>query len=384
MTGRTVTLVLVDRAGDVLGCLAPFDVPTPWWQHLLPIHDRVPGLAILRLLTAERAPDHPMGGRVTYLAEPMGAPPSRLQPWQGRLEDDPLRMPWARPGGPAADLRWAASIVEPTGLPVQHRSWNLSAIWSIPVSDTTVWLKCVPPFFAHEAAVLKLLADQPMPRLLAADGHRLLLAELPGLDGYDATPNQHRVAVDTLVSLQAATARRVDDLLSAGVPDNRWPHFIENAKAIVRRRAPSDLALRDLVSTIDQRVARISACGLDDVLSHGDAHTGNVRIGVDPPIWFDWGDSGIGHPMFDLAALSGHPAPSAGELLGHWLDAWAGAVPGSDPHRAWSLVKPLAALRCAMVLQRFLDLIEPSERPYHQWDVQPFLDSASRIACAKL
>src|SRR6202011_484070 len=105
---------------------------------------------------------------------------------------------------------------------------------------------CVPPFFGHEAAVLNLLADQPAPRLLAADRHRLLLAELPGIDGYDATPHQHRVAINTLVSLQAATSPLVDDLLGAGVPDYRWPHFIEDAEEIVRRRAPSDLSLRDL------------------------------------------------------------------------------------------------------------------------------------------
>jgi hypothetical protein len=29
---RTVTLVLVDDGGALLGALPPYDVPTPWWQ----------------------------------------------------------------------------------------------------------------------------------------------------------------------------------------------------------------------------------------------------------------------------------------------------------------------------------------------------------------
>lgn len=32
--GRTVTLVLVDTAGAVLGALPPFDVELPWWQEV--------------------------------------------------------------------------------------------------------------------------------------------------------------------------------------------------------------------------------------------------------------------------------------------------------------------------------------------------------------
>jgi hypothetical protein len=57
------------------------------------------------------------------------------------------------------------------------------------------------------------------------------------------------------------------------------------------------------------------------------------------------------------------------------------AVPGSDPDRAWGLNQPVAVLRGAVLFQRFLDLVEPSERVYHHRDVQPFLDRATALSC---
>ena len=54
-------------------------------------------------------------------------------------------------------------------------------------------------------------------------------------------------------------------------------------------------------------------------------------------------------------------------------------MPGSDPGRAWTLLRPLAALRVALVFQTFLDNIEPSERAYHARDVGPALKLASTL-----
>jgi hypothetical protein len=379
--GRAVTLVLVDRDGAVLGQLPRFGVDTPWWQDLEPVLAARPDVVILRLLSAERAPGHVMGGRVRYLAEVVDRP-SGLQPYDGppgELDDHPLRMPWARPGGPAADLAWAADQVTVVGEPVQVRSWNLSSIWRLPTADGDIWLKCVPPFFAHEAAVLQALAPSPsVPEVLAADGPRLLLAPMPGVDGYDATDEQFRAIVDALVGLQQATIGAVDGFLAAGVPDWRRDPFREALAAVVARRGARWSALARLLEGWDERWDAVDACGLPDVLFHGDAHPGNARIGVDPPVIFDWGDSGIGHPLLDLAVLSGERAA----LASHWLDAWASAVPGADPTGAWPLVRPLAVARGAIVFQRFLDGIEPSERPYHERDVEPFLDRADALLAA--
>ena len=61
----------------------------------------------------------------------------------GRMVKRPLsRAPWARPGGPAADLTWAdaalAALDRPRSGPAQQvRTWNLSSLWRRPVSLVT-------------------------------------------------------------------------------------------------------------------------------------------------------------------------------------------------------------------------------------------------------
>jgi hypothetical protein len=385
---RNVTLVLLGRGGDVLGATDPFAVETPWWLDTAPIVERFAGIAVLRMLEVEPAPGFEIGGNVTYLVEALdpleeaGAALGPLRPWPGRIGPDPLRMPWAESGGPAADLAWAAEHVEIAGAPQQHRTWNLSAIWALPTRDGQVWLKCLPPFCAHEPAVLGLLSDQRVPRVLASEGHRVLLADLPGEDGYLASVEVRRVLIDLLVGLQSSTRDRIADLESAGVPDRRWPALLSAAEKVVMRWAPDDRILRRLIDTSGERVQAIGACGVPDVLVHGDAHGGNARIGrgADPGIWFDWGDCRIGHAVLDVAVLLRSGTEAADTLIAHWLDSWAKAVPGCDPHRAWQLVKPLAALGDAVVYQGFLDQIEASEQPYHRNDVLPCLARAAQLA----
>lgn len=388
---RSVTLVVVGRDGRVLGAAAPFDVATPWWQEVEPVVQRIPGIAVLRILEGEPVPGHIMGGRVTYLVEPLqGAPPSPtaslgpLREWDGTLTADPLRMPWAEPGGPASDLKWAATEIQMTGPPLQHRSWNLSAIWSLPTSEGRVWMKCVPPFFRHEPAVLGLLADQRVPRLIASDSHRMLLAELPGEDGYEASLEARRELIDLLIELQISTVDRIGEFEAVGVPDRRWAALLEAAEAVVMRRAPDDKVLRQLLDGAEERIAAIEECGLPYVLVHGDAHSGNARVGpgADPGIWFDWGDCRIGHPILDVAVLLRPRSEHADELVAHWLDGWKRSLPGTDPHRAWQLVRPLAALGNAVAYQGFLDGIEVTERPYHEGDVLPHLIEAAQLAQA--
>jgi len=388
--GRSVTVVLVDDDG-VVGQLPVLDVATPWWQEVDPIVAAFPGLAVLRLLSASPAPGMVAGGRVTYLAERLPAPlapaTSRswpVRPWPGTLHEDELRLPWAAPGGPAADLEWAASHVLRTGPPRQHRTWNLSAIWTIPTTDGDVWLKCVPPFSQHESVVLELLAGFPVPTLLAASGHRQLLAAMPGENGYDATLAERYSLIDELVALQVSTIERTYELLAAGVPDGRWSALLQAAGDVVERRLPQHLGLRRLLHTADARVAAIDACGVPDALVHGDAHGGNGRVGpgTGRGIWFDWGDARIGNPLLDVGVVERPGAPFRTELLGHWLEAWRNAVPGSDPHTAWALVRPLAALGAAVVYQGFLDRIEASERVYHCDDVVPCLRLAAELAAA--
>ncbi len=398
---RQVRLLLSDGQGHIAGVTPYRSTEVPWWQESGPLRIAFPEVfeersseggtalawsdrpAVLRLVEAEHDPGDYMGGRSTHLVEVPhstledAATHFRLERWQGDSDvarrPQAHRHPWAVPRGPAADLEWVARQVDISGPPVQHRTWNLSAIWSIPSKDGVCWLKCVPPFFQHEPVVLAAVAEVApgaAPSLLAADGHRQLMAEMSGRDGYEADTNQQIAMVDALVDLQLATIDRVDGLLTAGVPDMRTEALAEILASFLNRVAPDDEVLQRLAGELDDRLATVQAVGLPDVLVHGDPHPGNCRLGTDPPTWFDWGDSFIGNPLLDLGAVHRMSPPAVERWLQRWSErAQRANMTTSSVMKAWETLKPIALLRSAWVYQQFLDNIEQDEHIYHHTDV---------------
>jgi phosphotransferase family enzyme len=393
---RVVTLVLVRSDGALLGALSSFRVSTPWWPDVAEVVERCRvmhgvHITVLRLLDAAADPFGDMGGSVTYLAELRDGLPA-TRPWNSPLPDDPLRARWARPGGPARDVAWADEQLVTAGRPrerpaVQIKTWNLSSIWRLPTSRGDVWLKAVPPFFAHEGAVIQALAAPTLPPLIAFDDlGRTLLEDVRGVDQYQAPTERHAVMIDALVALQAGAVGRVDEILATGAPDWRAAPFAVAAADVVERgggglEAAERRALDRLVAGLDDRFRALGECGIPDTFVHGDFHTGNVRWTEAGPVIFDWGDCGIGNPLLDLPPfdrnLAAEHRPAA---RSRWIEQWTGHVPGCDAARAVALIEPIAALRLAIIYQRFLDGIERTERRYHEADVPQQLRDAARLA----
>jgi hypothetical protein len=321
-------------------------------------------VAVLRILDTE--PDLTNGGRVTYLAELLAGAPA-LQETTLDNAGHPLRPDYAKPGGPARSLAWAASVLdEPIELVEQQRTWNLSAIWRLTTAGGRVmWLKQVPRFFFHEAVVLSYLKSVPMHAF--DDSGRMLLADIPGGDLYDAPYAVLEDIARQMVTIQLKAAGEVGTLLASGVPDRRGPRLADRLRAL--HDAP----------WIGERLNAAAACGLPDTLVHGDLHPGNACGTPTRHVIIDWGDSFIGHPAFDIIRLSERlPEPEAARLQAFWAELWQAAVPGCDPLAAIEAVRPLAAVRNAMVYADFLANIEPSEHPYHSQDVDNCLEAARR------
>jgi hypothetical protein len=399
---RTVTLVLVDAAGSVLGALPPFDIAVPWWPEVGEIVEAARerhgvSVIVLRLVATDR-PAQP-GGAVTYLAQHDGPPPDwlPLAPTAVDANDHPLRAPYARPGGPDASLRWACEQLHRLGhdgpvTAVQRKTWNLSAIWRLDRTDPgpagTVWLKQLPGFLRHEKAVLTWLAatvPSAAPALLAADGEgRQLLAHLPGEDRFGAPVEDRYSMVDLLHTIQARGVDAVDDLIASGVPDLRAGKLADRVRAVAAAHGAAITGLGPLVDGLDGRFAAVRRCGLPDTLVHGDFHPGNVRNrpnGGSPPVILDWGDAFVGNPAFDALRMVDdlHPA-QAKPLLDAWQEQWRASAPGSDPVTALELLRPVQALLQAVVYANFLANIEPSEHPYHAADVPERLNAAAGLA----
>lgn len=393
---RDVTLVLCLRDGTVLGALPPFPVEVEWWPEAAAVVAAARAshgveVTVLRLLEGEleRAP---AGGRVAYLAEVDAAPAAPLAAWpRAPLAHEPLRLSYAHPGGPADHLRWADAVLAARGMPrtaaAEHmRTWNLSSIWRLPISGSAAWLKVVPPFFAHEGRILALLESDFVPRLIATDGPRILLEELPGPDRYEATGDSLLAMVRLLVGLQTTWAGRVEDLLALGLPDWRPEPLAALAADTVARTAaeldPSVLReLERLLLELPRRCEGVAACGLPATLVHGDFHRGNVRGPDDWLVLLDWGDCGLGHPLLDQAAfLDRLTTDERAPVEREWSRIWRAGFPGSDPDRAARLLKPVAALRQAVVYRGFLDRIEPDEQIYHAADPAIWLVRAADFA----
>ncbi|GAA3434659.1 aminoglycoside phosphotransferase family protein [Kutzneria kofuensis] len=276
-------------------------------------------------------------------------------------------MTWAEPGGPKASLRWAGTK---TG--VQQRTWNLSSVWRL----DGAWLKEVPPFLRQEPIVLEWLGKRVpdlVPGLLRAEGGRMLLADVPGTDRYEAQPAEVVGMVEDLFTIQEMAADHVDELLALGVPDWRAKPFIERVSAAAEAYADQLTSeerdkLGKLVAGLPERFAALADCGIPDSLVHGDFHPGNVRSDGVRRVILDWTDSVIGHPALDVR--------NAPELRRRWSSLWRNRIPGCEPERALELERPLGALRGAAVYDAFLAGIEPSERPYHATDPVNCLRSA--------
>jgi hypothetical protein len=395
---RTAVLVLVDPQRRLVGVLPPLPTDLPWWQEVGDVvraareHHGV-DVVVLRLLRTG-LPVMP-GGEVVYLAE-VAAPTAdrlrdRLAPVDEELaalalRTDPRRAAYAEVGGPRASLAWAAERLGGLADARQQRTWNLSSLWRLTAADgRPVWLKQVPDFFAHEAAVLAWLGERlpgSAPPLLAADEPaRQLLGHVEGADLYDADDDVRAAIAAHAHRIQLASRPDLDALVDAGVPDRRGAGLASWIRASIGSRADGHPA-RALIDRLDDDVATLAACGLPDVLVHGDEHGGNVVGAGDRLVVLDWGDAFVGHPVFDavtLAGGSGHERPA---VLAAWCALWRASVPGCDPERALAVGRRVAALRSAAVYAGFLDRIEGTEAVFHRADVPALLDQAVALAAS--
>ncbi|MGK5677933.1 phosphotransferase family protein [Actinoplanes sp. URMC 104] len=380
---RTVTLVLAGPGGELLGERGPFEAEVPWWQEVGGFGADV---QVLRLLQADRA--HPPGGHVTYLAELTGELRERVDPVSAYAESlfaaHPKRAAYAEVGGPAASLAWAAAIV-PGTTAHQQRTWNLSAIWRLDGADgqPVAWLKQVPRFFGHEPYALRLVggvAPGLVPELIADGEHgRMLLAHAPGEDRYEAGADVCAAIAAAFHPVQEHFAADPGPL--AGIPDARLDRTLGDYVRVAEPHLGAIPGLRELIADLPRRFAAIAACGLPDTLVHGDLHPGNARTDAGGRLTImDWGDCTFGNPVLDILRLTGGLDSGAGRLIDEWVARWRHTAPGSDPARAVTLMRPVAALRSALIYAAFLDAIEPTEWPYHADDVPAALAAAVALA----
>jgi len=223
-------------------------------------------------------------------------------------------------------------------------------------------------------------------RLAAEAGGRVLLAELPGEDQWEARGAPLAEMVGVLVRVQRDWSERVPELLAAGLPDFRGSVLVPAVEAVVRRHAEELTevergVLDGLIADLPARFAALTECGLPDTLVHGDFHVGNLRGEPGAFRILDWSACGVGHPLLDrYAFIEDHPPGNASIIDEAFKHHWLQAVPAADVARAADLCKLIGVLQAAVVYQMFLDSIEPDERVYHAGDPVAVLKFAAESA----
>ncbi|WP_434439570.1 phosphotransferase [Lentzea sp. E54] len=347
MTERSI-IALVSAPSGFAGRTGAIAVETPSWNHVEPVNAALRDLlgvetSVLRLVSAEGG-RVPVGGVVTYHVEAHGEPDrTHLKPADAPEPDAEHRLPWARLGGPAELVAWADTAVTRTGPAVQVRTWNLSSVHRLPTADGPVWLKAVPPFFADEGTVIKMVAAHDptlVPEVLASAPGRVLLSQAEGGNCWQLTP----------------------ELVERVVP--RWV-AVQNALAGDAQLPPSAVPMPSF--------------GLPDTLVHGDFHPGNWRSSG---VVIDWSDAVWGHPALDACRLMSF-SPDLNEVISRvWSEAWLAHRPDSRPLEALDVARRASHLHNAVRYQEFLDNIEESERIYHRDDPAEELRAALRLVTA--
>ncbi len=367
---------MVTSGTECFGEIGPFAVDVVWWAEVAPVTEYVRAelgvpVMVLRLLSVEGG-EGARDGHVRYHVEALERPSRPAVAWVD-LGADPLRAPWADPGGLRELIDWAvAAVGRPLTGPVeQRRTWNLAGLFRLPTAEGPVWLKATPAFAADESAVIAAIAqvDQDLvPTVVASEPHRLLLEDIPGADCWDADEATVTKAVRGLVSAQAAAA-------VPEVADRRELRIGE-----LLERLSSELIAEEIKAAMKlaERWPDLVDCGLPDTLVHGDFHPGNWRSNGGAPKILDWADAHFGNPVLDALRACDFLASQQAVTTRVWCDTWRALAPGCAPERALRIAEPLAHLMYAVRYQEFLDGIEAAEHVYHLGDPAVSIRAAVR------
>jgi hypothetical protein len=382
--GRTVT-AFVTHDGGCVATVGPFGVDIPWWAEVSPVVAHVEAalgvpVVVLRLLGVEGS-DGARDGHVTYHLAALESP-SRGGACDFVDDDHPLRLPWARLSGIEALVKWASGYVELTGRPEQRKTWNLAALFRLPTTGGPVWLKAIPPFAAAEPAAIAAIAEVDrdlVPTVLASAPGRLLLADVPGVDCWDAGPELVADVVHRMALAQSRIAHSIAHPIV--LPDRGLEFLVRAVRDLLDGPVGAELTPDELraANASQPRWEQLADCGLPDTLVHGDFHPGNWRSGDGQPVVLDFADAHLGNPVLDgLRAIDYLPADRRRAAADAWIAAWTAALPKSRPAEALAIAEPLAHFVYAVRYQEFLDNIEPSERVYHLGDPAAVIRHAIR------
>ncbi|QPC82654.1 aminoglycoside phosphotransferase family protein [Phototrophicus methaneseepsis] len=235
-----------------------------------------------------------------------------------RQQPDERRAPWTQPGWYAearSVLRDFADRMDmhSMGRVEQVRAWSRSSVLRIKTDKGYLYLKAVPSVFNSEARLTRIFSlryPPHIPRVLAvsSDKHWMLMAGHEGelLSSVKDITVWER-ALKRYAKLQMDLEKSARALMNMGVPD-RHVDLLASQVEQLATELPSDLTeeeqdqFRRNVRLLRSMCYELMDYNVPITLLHGDFWPGNLAIRPDDqePIFFDWSDSAVTHPFFDL------------------------------------------------------------------------------------
>ena len=293
------------------------------------------------------------------------------------LASDPA-APWYRPGWwREAQFWFQQQLVQSGNRPVppveQLRSWGRAQL----LHAGRVYMKAVPPMFAHELRITKELADYypgHFPQVLALDRERnwFLMADVG--DRSLAQVRQFaswEQTVQALARIQVELAKHGDWLLGLGCPERRLDSMAAQIDPLLADTeamqigCPAGLtehegaSLRALAPQLKRWCRQLADYAVPYSLEHGDFWSCQVLLYRNKPVFIDWSDSSLAHPFFSLVTLlqdieNELPAVlnARERLRDAYLAQWASYQSHPKLVEAYEIARPLAMLHLALIYYR--------------------------------
>jgi hypothetical protein len=263
---------------------------------------------------------------------------------------------------------------------VHQRPWSFFA--RVPTDHGTVYFKAPSPSFRFEALLTQRLAqwrpDVTVPLLAVEMEQGWLLSAGAGetLRSLCRTPEQipHWIRLlPAYAEVQMETARRVPDLLAAGVPDRTlarlpalYAALLEDREALLLGQETGltedeHRQLRAGQAVLEEQCVELASYGLPETLAHEELHENNVLVQGDRYTYTDWSDACVGHPFFTMLVTL--------RSIAHWLklkedgaELWQVRDAYLEP---WTRFAPRLQLQAALQLAYHLGMINRSLSWHH-------------------
>ena len=268
-------------------------------------------------------------------------------------------------------------------------------MFRIPTEAGAYWCKAAGPGPRHEAALLERFAawgTRHVLRPLAVDPVRgwMLLPD-GGTRLRDLAPDErgdHDLEawirlLPVYAELQRGLECRVEELVAAGVPDERPERLGAVLDELVRadpvwsrldadeieQGAVARAALRRGRADVAALARDLASSGVRPSIEHGDLHGANILVGADEVRFFDWGDATVAHPFGTLTttlrSIAYHTGldetgPQLARVREAYTEVWTDVLPRSALAEVADLATDLAHIGKSSAWARAMEGVEPA------------------------